>query len=72
MVELRQRHLTTAGRANAREPVGVEHTPAHSGRWRGDRARSWGVRRILFELRRCAAVHTLHVLARWDEAANVA
>ncbi|HKF37852.1 MAG TPA: IS5/IS1182 family transposase, partial [Ktedonobacteraceae bacterium] len=44
--------------------VAVEHTLAHVGRWQGRRARYWGVRKNLFDLRRCAVVHNLHVLAR--------
>ncbi len=70
--ELRQRQLTAAGRAKLRERVGVEHTLAHIGHWQGDRARYWGVRKNLFDLRRCAVVHNLHVLARWDEEAKAA
>lgn len=72
LAELRHRQLTSAGRAKLRERVGVEHTLAHIGHWQGDRARYWGVRKNLFDLRRCAVVHNLHVLARWDEAAQAA
>jgi transposase len=72
LAELRQRQLTSAGRAKLRERVGVEHTLAHIGHWQGDRARYWGVRKNLFDLRRCAVVHNLHVIARWDEAAKAA
>ncbi len=70
--ELRQRQLTSAGRAKLRERVGVEHTLAHIGHWQGDRARYWGVRKNLFDLRRCAVVHNLHVLAHSNEAAKAA
>jgi hypothetical protein len=70
--ELRHRQLTSAGRAKLRERVGVEHTLAHIGHWQGDRARYWGVRKNLFDLRRCAVVHNLHVLAHWDEAPKAA
>ncbi len=72
LAELRERQLTAAGRAKLRERVGVEHTLAHIGHWQGDRARYWGVRKNLFDLRRCAVVHNLHVLARWDEEAQAA
>ncbi len=72
LAELRDRQLTSAGRAKLRERVGVEHTLAHIGHWQGDRARYWGVRKNLFDLRRCAVVHNLHVLARWDEEAKAA
>ena len=72
LAELRQRQLTSAGRAKLRERVGVEHTLAHIGHWQGDRARYWGVRKNLFDLRRCAVVHNLHVLAHWDEEPKAA
>jgi hypothetical protein len=62
--ELRQRQQTPQGRAKLRERVAVEHTLAHVGRWQGRRARYRGVRKNLFDLRRCAVVHNLHVLAR--------
>jgi len=63
-IELRQRQLTPEGRAKLRERVAVEHTLAHVGRWQGRRARYRGLRKNLFDLRRCAVVHNLHVLAR--------
>jgi len=62
--ELRQRQQTPAGRAQLRERVQVEHTLAHIGHWQGDRARSLGERKNLFDLRRTAVVHNLHVIAR--------
>ena len=64
LVELRQRQATTEGRAKLRERVAVEHALAHIGRWQGRRARYRGARKNLFDLRRCAVVHNLHVLAR--------
>jgi transposase len=64
LVELRRRQATPAGRAKLRERVAVEHALAHIGRWQGRRARYRGVRKILFDLRRCAVVHNLHVIAR--------
>jgi len=64
LVELRQRQLSAAGRAKLRERVAVEHSLAHIGRWQGRRARYLGVRKNLFDLRRVAVVHNLHVLAR--------
>ncbi len=33
------------------------------GRWQGDKARYIGTRKNLFDLRRTAVVHNLHVLA---------
>lgn len=62
--ELRQRQLTPLGRAKLRERVAVEHGLAHIGHWQGRRARYRGVRKNLFDLRRCAVVQNLHVLAR--------
>ena len=65
--ELRQRQLTTLGRAKLRQRVAVEHSLAHLGRWQGNRARYIGLRKNLFDLRRTAVVHNLHVLARLIE-----
>jgi hypothetical protein len=64
LIELRERQQTAQGRTKLRERVAVEHTLAHVGRWQGRRARYRGVRKNLFDLRRCAVVHNLHVLAR--------
>ena len=64
LTELRERQQTPQGRAKLRERVAVEHTLAHVGRWQGRRARYRGMRKNLFDLRRCAVVHNLHVLAR--------
>jgi Transposase DDE domain/Transposase domain (DUF772) len=64
LIELRVRQQTPQGRARLRERVVVEHTLAHVGRWQGRRARYHGTRKNLFDLRRCAVVHNLHVLAR--------
>ncbi len=62
--ELQQRQLTPAGRAKLRERVAVEHSLSHMGRWQGDQARYVGSRKNLFDLRRTAVVHNLHVLAK--------
>jgi hypothetical protein len=64
LVELRQGQQTPQGRSKLRERVAIEHTLAHVGRWQGRRARYRGLRKNLFDLRRCAVVHNLHVLAR--------
>ncbi|GHO63108.1 hypothetical protein KSC_020000 [Ktedonobacter sp. SOSP1-52] len=64
LIELRERQFTPEGRAKLRERVAIEHTLAHVGRWQGRRARYRGARKNLFDLRRCAVVHNLHVLAR--------
>ncbi|GHO80140.1 IS1182 family transposase [Ktedonobacter sp. SOSP1-85] len=70
LIELRQRQQTPQGRAQLRERTAVEHTLAHIGRWQGRQARYRGVRKNLFDLRRCAVVHNLHILARSQQ--NVA
>jgi hypothetical protein len=64
LTELRRRQTTPAGRAKLRERVAVEHALAHIGRWQGHRARYRGTRKNLLDLRRSAAVHNLHVIAR--------
>ena len=66
LAELRQRQQTPEGRARLRERVAVEHALAHVGRWQGRRARYNGTRKNLFDLRRVAVVHNLHVIARQD------
>jgi hypothetical protein len=60
--ELRERQCTPQGRAQLCERVAVEHALAHVGCWQGRRARYRGVQKNVFDLRRCAVVHTLHVL----------
>ena len=72
--ELRERQKTPEGRAKLRERVEVEHSLAHIGHWQGGRARYVGERKNLFDLRRSAVVHNLHVIARmpgegWDAIA---
>ena len=61
---LRARQATSDGRAKLRERVAVEHALAHVGHWQGRRARYLGTRKNLFDLRRIAVVHNLHVIAR--------
>jgi Transposase DDE domain/Transposase domain (DUF772) len=62
--ELRQRQQDPEGRAKLRERVAVEHALAHVGHWQGRRARYLGTRKNLFDLRRVAVVHNLHIIAR--------
>jgi hypothetical protein len=64
LAELRQRQQTPEGRAKLRERTQVEHTLAHVGHWQGRRARYNGTRKNLFDLRRVAVVHNLHIIAR--------
>jgi hypothetical protein len=70
LAELRARQQTAAGRAKLRERVAVEHCLAHVGRWQGDRARYVGTRKNLFDLRRMAVVHNLHVLKHDRDASD--
>ena len=72
LAELRARQQTPNGRAKLRERVKVEHTLAHLGRWQGRRARYRGQRKNLFDLRRVAVVHNLHVIARQPPPAKQA
>jgi IS5 family transposase len=72
LAELRAAQQTPHGRAKLRERVKVEHTLAHVGRWQGDRARYLGQRKNLFDLRRVAVVHNLHVIARQPSPAKQA
>jgi Transposase DDE domain/Transposase domain (DUF772) len=64
LAELRHRQQGPDGRAKLRERVAVEHALAHVGRWQGRRARYRGTRKNLFDLRRVAVVHNLHIIAR--------
>jgi transposase len=65
--ELRRRQQTPQGRAKLRGRVAVERTLAHIGHWQGRRARYRGVREHMFDLRRCAVIHNLYVLASLTE-----
>jgi len=70
LAELRERQATPAGRAKLRERTKVEHALAHVGHWQGRRARYRGTRKNLFDLRRVAVVHNLHVIARQATASD--
>ncbi len=72
LAELRERQQTPEGRAKLRERTAVEHGLAHVGQWQGDRARYRGERKNLFDLRRTAVVHNLHVIARQPAATALA
>ena len=72
LAELRAAQQTPLGRAKLRERVKVEHTLAHVSRWQGRRARYIGDRKNLFDLRRVAVVHNLHVIARQPSPAKQA
>jgi hypothetical protein len=70
--EWRERQQTPQGRAQWRERVAVEHALAHVGRWQGRRARYRGVRKNVFDLRRCAVVQHLHVLMHLPQTGQAA
>jgi hypothetical protein len=72
LAEFRSAQQTPAGRARLRQRTAVEHTLAHVGRWQGRRARYLGQRKNLFDLRRVAVVHNLHVIARQPPPAQQA
>ena len=63
LTEPRQRQQTPDG-ARLRERTKVEHAIAHVGYWQGRCGRYRGTRKNLFDLRRVAVVHNLHVIAR--------
>ena len=62
--KLRNLQSTRAGREKLRERAPVEHSLAHLGNRQGPRARYLGVRKNTFDLRRCAVIHNLEVIAR--------
>jgi hypothetical protein len=64
LAELRHRQQTPEGRAILRQRTTVEHGLAHIGHWQGRRARYRSKRKNLLDLRRCAVVHNLHIIAR--------
>ncbi len=72
LAEFRAAQQTPHGRARLRQRTAVEHTLAHVGRWQGRRARYVGQRKNLFDLRRVAVVHNLHVIARQPPPAEQA
>ena len=70
--DLRQRQSTVDGRARLRERVAVEHDLSHIGHWQGPKARYCGIRKNLFDLRRCAVVNNLFVISHLPAAAQAA
>ena len=63
-VEDREIRHGRKSKSKLRERVAVEHKLAHLARRQGRRARYRGQRKNLFDLRRSAAIHNLHVLMR--------
>jgi hypothetical protein len=62
LIALRQVQRTPKGRAELRRRVTVEHTLARIGQVQGPRARYWGLRRNLFDVRRAAVIANLFAL----------
>jgi transposase len=63
LAELRERQHTPLGRAKLRERIAVEHPLAQVGHRQGRRARYRGLRKNLFDLRRCAVVDNFHLVS---------
>ena len=63
LLELRTLRKTSDGRARLRERVQVEHRLARLSAIQGNRARYKGVRKNELDVRRCAAVANLQVIA---------
>lgn len=61
---LRIMSKSPAGRQRFRERVSVEHSLAHIGQRQGRRARYFGTRKNLFDLRRAAMVQNLEIVQR--------
>ena len=68
-IELRAAAKSPEGRKNLRKRVAVEHSLAAVHHRQGDRARYRGLRKNLFDLRRCAAVTNLTVLDQLNRLA---
>ncbi|MFT5430898.1 MAG: hypothetical protein ACI9OJ_001577 [Myxococcota bacterium] len=62
--ELRRSANTKEGRTRLRQRVTVEHSLAHIGQRQRRRARYFGVRANLFDLRRAAAIQNLETVHR--------
>ncbi len=61
---LRREASTPDGRARLRQRVAVEHTLAHLSQRQGRRARYFGTRKNLFDLRRACAIQNLETIQR--------
>ena len=64
LAELRRRQQTPEGRAKLRERVRSSTPSPTSGTGRAAAPATCGTRKNLFDLRRVAVVHNLHVIAR--------
>jgi len=67
---LRREASTPEGRARLRQRVAVEHTLAHLSQRQGRRARYFGTRKNLFDLRRACAIQNLETIQRTMVADN--
>lgn len=71
LLKLRAAKATPTGRAALRNRTAVEHRLAHLTRRQGPRARYWGLRKNVFDLRRTAAVENLNVIDRMAVVAGI-
>lgn len=67
--ELREKAKSPEGRVELRRRIAVEHSLATVHNRQGDRARFWGLRKNLFDLRRHAALTNLSVVDQLQRAA---
>jgi hypothetical protein len=67
--KFRKLQRTSSGRATLRERVAVEHALAHIAARKGDRARYFGTRKNLFDLRRASAIQNLEGVHRAEREA---
>ena len=65
----RELQRSSSGRASLRARVAVEHSLAHIAARKGPRARYYGTRKNLFDLRRAAAIQNLEASQRVDREA---
>jgi len=62
---LRRRIATPQGRRRLRERVAIEHSLAHISQRQGNRARYWGTRKNLYDVRRAATIQNLDRIQKW-------
>jgi hypothetical protein len=67
--EYRKLQSSPKGRAKLRARVAVEHSLAHIAARTGQKARYFGTRKNLFDLRRAAAIQNLEALQRIEREA---
>lgn len=70
LINLRAAQKTQEGRENLRARVEVEHGLASVGQIQGKKARYKGTRKNTLDLRRCAAVHNLQAIKRYERGSD--